>query len=38
MIEYPDFEQNFYSRTSHGLYKIAHDSKRKKRRYLCYVK
>ena len=26
MNEYPDFAQNYYSRTSTGIYKIGHDS------------
>ena len=26
MLEYPDFEQNHYSRTATSLHKIAHDS------------
>ena len=26
MIKNPDFEQNYYSRTSVGMYKIAYDS------------
>ena len=26
MIENPNFEQNYYSRTAMGIYKIAHDS------------
>ena len=26
MIENPDFEQNYYSRTAKAIYKIGHDS------------
>ena len=26
MNEYPDFEQNYYSRTAMGVYKIGHDT------------
>ena len=28
MNEHPDFEQDCYSRTAEGIYKIGHDSKR----------
>ena len=27
MFENPDFEQNYYSRTTNGIYKIGNDSK-----------
>ena len=26
MLEKPDFEQDYYSRTATGIYKIGHDS------------
>ena len=31
MIKNPDFEQNFWSRTATGIYKIGHDSIRLKK-------
>ena len=35
MLENLNFEQNFYSRTSTGIYKIAHDSIRLMK-WICY--
>ena len=35
VIEYPDFEQNYWSRTAEGIYKIAHDSIRLMK-WICY--
>ena len=35
MIKNPDFEQNRYSKTSNGVYKIAHDSIRLMK-WICY--
>ena len=35
MIKNPDFEQNYWSRTSTGIYKISHDSIRLMK-WLCY--
>ena len=35
MLENPDFEQNKYSITSTGIYKIAHDSIRLMN-WICY--
>ena len=35
MIENSDFEQNYWSRTSQGIYKIGHDSFRLMK-WICY--
>ena len=35
MIKHPDFEQNYWSRTSTGIYKIGHDSIRLMK-WICY--
>ena len=35
MIEYPDFEQDFWSKTATAIYKIGHDSSRLKK-WLIY--
>ena len=35
MIKNPDFEQNKYSRTAEGFYKIGHDSNRLMK-WICY--
>ena len=35
MLENPNFEQNFWSRTAEGIYKIGHDSIRILQR-ICY--
>ena len=35
MLENPDFEQNFWSRTATGIYKIGHDSIRLMK-FICY--
>ena len=35
MLEFPDFEQNKYSITSTGIYKIAHDIVRLMK-LICY--
>ena len=35
MIKNPDFEQNYWSRTSTGSYKIGHDSIRLMK-FVCY--
>ena len=35
MLENPDFEQNYWSRTATGIYKISHDSIRL-RKWICY--
>ena len=35
MLENPDFEQNYWSRTSTGIYKIGHDSIRLMK-WICY--
>ena len=35
MIENSDFEQNYWSRTAEGIYKIGHDSTRLLKR-ICY--
>ena len=35
MIKNPDFEQNYWSRTSIGFYKIGHDSFRLMK-WICY--
>ena len=35
MLKNPDFEQNKYSLTSKGIYKIAHDSIRLMK-WICY--
>ena len=35
MLEFPDFEQNHYSITSTGIYRIGHDSIRLMKR-ICY--
>ena len=35
MIENPDFEQDYWSRTAEGIYKIGHDSIRLLK-YICY--
>ena len=36
MIKYPDFERNYCSRTSTGIYKIGHDSIRLMKWICCY--
>jgi len=36
MNEYPDFEQNCYSKTSKGIYKVGHDSFRL-RKWLAFL-
>ena len=36
MLENPDFEQNKYSLTSTGIYKIAHDSIQSMKWICCY--
>ena len=36
MIKNPDFEQNYWSRTSTGIYKIGHDSIRLMKRICSY--
>ena len=35
MLENPDFEQNYWSRTAEGIYKIGHDSIRLMK-WICY--
>ena len=35
MLENPDFEQNYWSRTATGIYKIGHDSIRLMK-WICY--
>ena len=35
MLENPNFEQNHYSKTSTGIYKIAHDSIQLMK-WICY--
>ena len=35
MLEFPDFEQNHYSITSTGIYRIGHDSIRLMK-WICY--
>ena len=35
MIKNPDFEQNYWSRTARGIYKIGHDSIRLMK-WICY--
>ena len=35
MIKIPDFEQNYWSRTAKGIYKIGHDSSRLVK-WICY--
>ena len=35
MIKNPDFEQNYWSRTSTGIYKIGHDSV-SLMKWICY--
>ena len=35
MLEFPDFEQDYWSRTAEGIYKIAHDSIRLMK-WICY--
>ena len=35
MLENPDFEQNYWSRTAEGIYKNGHDSNRLMKR-ICY--
>ena len=35
MLEYPDFEQHYWSRTAEGNYKIGHDIFRL-RKWICY--
>ena len=35
MIKNPDFEQNYWSRTAYGIYKIGHDSVRLMK-WICY--
>ena len=35
MIKNPDFEQNYWSRTAKGIYKIGHDSIRLMK-FICY--
>ena len=35
MLENPEFEQNYWSRTSIGIYKIGHDSIRLMK-WICY--
>ena len=35
MLEYPNFEQNHFSMTSTGIYKIAHDFIRLMK-WICY--
>ena len=35
MIEKPDFEQNYWSRTAEGIYRIGHDSNRLMK-WICY--
>ena len=35
MIKNPDFEQNYWSRTAIGIYKIGHDSIRLMK-FICY--
>ena len=35
MIEYPDFEQDYWSRTAEGIYKNGHDSIRLMK-WICY--
>ena len=35
MLENPDFEQNYWSRTAKGIYKIGHDSVRLMK-WICY--
>ena len=36
MLENPDFEQDYWSRTAEGIYKIGHDSIRL-RKWLIYL-
>ena len=36
MLENPDFEQNYYSITSTGIYKIGHDAIRIRKRLAYY--
>ena len=36
MLENPDFEQDYYSRTTKGIYKIGHDSIRLMKWICCY--
>ena len=35
MLKIPDFEQNYWSRTATGIYKIGHDSI-KLMKWICY--
>ena len=35
MLKNPDFEQDYWSRTAHGVYKLAHDSIRLMK-WICY--
>ena len=35
MLKNPNFEQNYWSRTSKGIYKIGHDSVRLMK-FICY--
>ena len=35
MLKHPNFEQNFWSRTAEGIYKIGHDSIRLMK-WICY--
>ena len=35
MLENPNFEQNYWSRTAEGIYKIGHDSIRLMK-WICY--
>ena len=36
MLENPDFEQNYCSRTAIGIYKLGHDSIRLMNWLICY--
>ena len=38
MLENPDFEPNYYSRTATGIYKIGHDSVRIMKWLTYYVR
>ena len=37
MIEDPDFEQNYWSKTAEGIIKIRHDSIRRKKGYFIMI-
>ena len=36
MYDFPDFKQNYYSRTATGIYIIGHDSIRLRKRMVYY--